>query len=127
MIEGVELSVCPACSKFGKVIAPVHRPSPKEQHRHFQRMQPQEKEEKIQLLVEGYPDIIKKRREAIGLSQKEFAGRVNEKESLIHKIESGNFEPELALAKKLEKAFGVKLVEEHEEKHESFKDRKSVV
>lgn len=125
LIEGVELAVCPACSKFGKVIAPVKRYSPKEQHKQLQKQaQPQEKAEKMELLVKDYPNIIKKSRESIGLTQKDFANRINEKESIIHKIETGSFEPSLPLAKKLEKALGIKLVEEHEERHESFKRKK---
>ena len=60
----------------------------------------------------------------IGLSQKDFASRINEKESMIHKIETGAFEPPLDLAKKLEKILGIKLVEEHLEKHEKFKRSK---
>lgn len=122
LIEGVELAVCSACSKFGKVIAPVKRYSPKEQHKQLQKQaQAEEKTEKMELLAENYQDIIKKSRESMGLTQKDFASRINEKESIIHKIETGAFEPSLSLAKKLEKALGIKLVEEHEEKHESFK------
>lgn len=124
LIEGVELSVCSACSKFGKVLVPVHRPSPKEQHKMLQRQMHAQKEEKIELLAEDYASIIKAKRESMGLSQKEFAAKISEKESIVHKIESGNFEPELALAKKLEKALGVKLVEEHQEKRESFRRKK---
>ena len=125
LIEGVELNVCSACSKFGKIIAQIHRPSPKEQHKQFQKnMRVKEKEEKVELLVEGYADIIKKRRESMSLSQKDFANKINEKESTIHKIETGALEPSLHLAKKLGKALGVKLIEEYEERHESFKGGK---
>ena len=126
LIEGVELDVCPACSKFGKIIAPVRRYSPKEQHKIVQRAQQGavQKEDKIELLVENYADIIKKRRESMSLSQKDFASGINEKESTIHKIETGALEPSLHLAKKLEKSLGVKLIEEYEERHESFKGRK---
>ncbi len=124
LIEGVELSVCPACSKFGKVIAPVKRYTPKEQHRMAEKSE--SREEKIELLVEGYAEIIKKKREAVGLTQKDFALRINEKESTVHNIETGTLEPALSLAKKLEKILGVRLVEEHLEKHESFKKSKEV-
>ena len=122
LIEGVELTVCSACSKFGKILAPVKRYSSKEQHKMMQRAQPQApKEEKIDLIVENYSELIRKKRESMNLSQKDFASKLNEKESTIHKIETGTFEPSLAFAKKLEKFLGIKLVEEHQEKHEKFK------
>lgn len=125
LIEGVELNVCSGCSKFGKVIAPVHRPSPKEQHMKFvQQNNVQEKEEKIELLVENYADLIKKKRESMGLGQKDFAMKINEKESTIHKIETGIFHPSTSLAKKLEKFLGIKLIEEHQETNEKFKKSK---
>lgn len=123
VIEGVELSVCSACSKFGKILAPVKRYSPKEQHKMSLKAAP--KEEKIELLAENYPEIIKKRREAMGLSQKDFALRISEKESTVHHIETGHFAPPIEMARKLEKILGVKLVEEHEERHEAHgKSRK---
>ena len=52
----------------------------------------------------------------MGLSQKDFALRINEKESVIHKIETGSYEPPSHLVKKLEKILDIKLVEEHQEK-----------
>lgn len=122
LIENVELNVCADCSKFGKIIAPVKRYSPKEQHRMAQRAE--EREEKIELLAENCAELIKKRRESMGLSQKDFASRLNEKESAIHKIETGSLEPNMPLARKLEKFLGIKLIEEHEERHEAVKKRK---
>ena len=126
IIEGVELEVCTACSKFGKVIETVKRPSAKEQHRKFVENESaiNPKEEKIELIVEDYPELIRKKREYMGLSQKDFAMKVNEKESTVHHIETGKLEPSLEMARKLEKALGIKLVEEHEEKHEKTKARK---
>ena len=125
IIEGVELEVCQDCSKFGKVVSPVKRLSPKEQHKQIlQREKIEQKEEKIELLVEEYAEIIKKKRESMGLSQKDFANKLNEKESVIHKIETGTFEPPLYLARKLEKLLGIKLIEEHEERHEHLKANK---
>ena len=118
IIEGVQLDVCTECAKFGKVIA-IKRPSAKEQIKQIAKQQ--EKEEKIELLVENYAEIIKKKREEIGLTQKEFANRINEKESTIHKIETGALEPPLHLAKKLENALGIKLIEQHEEIHENLR------
>ena len=122
LIERVELDVCSACNKFGKVLAPVKRYTPKEHRKMVQKME--EKEEKVDLLADGYADIIKKRRESMGLTQKDFANKINEKESTIHNIEIGALEPSLHLAKKLEKALGVKLIEEYEERHEALNRKK---
>ena len=122
IIEGVQLDVCSDCEKFGKVIATVNRPSAKEQHKQY--IKQQAKKEEIEILVEDYAEIIKKKRESMGFTQKEFAGRINEKESTMHKIETGSNEPTLHLAKKLEKALGIRLIEQHEEKFESSKKNK---
>ena len=125
LIENVELNVCSECSKFGKVIAPVKRFSAREQHKMFEKQSAvQEKWDKVELLVDDYANIIKKKREFIGMTQKDFANKISEKESIIHKVESGIWQPDLALAKKLEKALGVKLVEEHLEKYSATKKRK---
>lgn len=126
LIEGVDLNVCRDCSKFGKVLAPVKRYTPKEQHRMMQGAQQNQapKEEKIEIIVENYAELVKKKRESMSLSQKDFAIKLNEKESTIHHIETGRFEPPLGMARKLEKILGIKLVEQHEEKHEIHKIRK---
>lgn len=119
LIESVELNVCSACSKFGKVIGSVKKLAHKEPIKKIE-----DKEEKIELLVEDYAGIIKKKRESMGLTQKDFASKINEKETTIHKIETGTLEPSLQLARKLEKLLGVKLVEGYSEKHEAFKQKK---
>lgn len=126
LIESVELDVCLECSKFGKVIAPVRRFGKEEfiRERIKQIQKPMPQEEKVELLVEDYQDIIKKKRESMGLSQKELAYRINEKESALRNIETGALEPQLSLTKKLEKALGLKLIEEYHEQHKKFKDKK---
>lgn len=120
LIEGVELNVCNDCSKFGKVLAPTKKSFTKIPIKKIE-----DKEEKIELLAENYAEIIKKKRESMGLTQKDFANKLNEKESTIHKIETGVLEPSLALAKKLEKILGVRLIKEYQEKHEIFKRKKT--
>ena len=112
--EGAELALCKECSKFGKVIAPIHQDAPYSAKNTIKESQP----ENIQLLVEDYAEKIKRKREQLGLSQKELAERLNEKESVLQKIESGHFEPTIDTAKKIEKLLNVKIIEEHEEKYE---------
>lgn len=121
LIEGIELNVCSGCSKFGKVIGQVKKPVLKEPKK---ILKVEGKEEKIELIVENYPEIIKRKRELMGLSQKDFANVINEKESTIHHVETGSFEPPISLAKKLEKTLGIRLIEEYEEKPEGFRKKK---
>ena len=116
IIESAELSVCHDCSKFGKVIGIV-KEEISEKIRKKAIDQEQEKEV-LEVVAEDFADRIKNRREQLGLTQKDFAKKLNEKESIIHKIETGNFVPSLSLARKLERFLHIKLIEEHEEKHE---------
>ena len=120
-IEGVELSVCNKCAKFGTVIKKV-RPVVKESKakKDFVREAPQ-REKLIQILVEDYNLKIKNAREKAGLKQEDFAREINEKSSLIHHVESGKFEPSMKLARKIEKFLNIKLIEQHEEQHAELK------
>jgi len=123
IIEGVQLDVCNECAKFGKIIAQPKRFNAKEQIRHMQRPA-QSKEEKTELLVEDYAEIIKKKRELMGMTQRDFANKISEKETTVHKIETRAFSPPISLAKKLEKALGIKLIEEYEETHGASKGKR---
>ncbi len=120
LIEEVELNVCSDCSKFGKIVAHAKISAVKSASKKPVK-KVEDKIEKIDVIVENYAQIIKKKRESIGLSQKDFANKINEKESIIHKIETGTLRPSLSLAKKLEKLLELKLVEEHAE---TFKTKK---
>ncbi|MBI2135107.1 TIGR00270 family protein [Candidatus Woesearchaeota archaeon] len=119
-VEGAILTVCGKCSRFGTVLGPVRQHE--EEKKPLKRA---EEPEVMDLIVEDYAGRIKKKREELGLTQQEFAKRINEKESLVHKIESGNFHPDIILAKKLQKALGISLLEEYEEKHEKLGHAKS--
>ena len=123
LVEEVQLDVCSACEKFGRVIAQPKKTNPKEQARLMQK-QALQKGEKTELLVEGYADIVRRKRESLGLTQKDFAGKINEKEATMHKIETGVLAPQLVLARKLEKVLGVKLIEDYEGRHEAVKKSK---
>ena len=66
----------------------------------------------------------------MGLKQKELAKMLAEKESVIHKLESGNIEPSLNLARKLERQLRIKIIEQHElgkEDNHKYKSKRTVL
>ena len=108
-IEGVEMSVCPDCAKFGRVLEPLKKPTSIARHRPVRKIPELEVTETV---VSDFAQKIKSARERKGLKQEDFAKLLNEKASIIHKLETGSFIPPISLAKKLEKALGIKLVEQ---------------
>jgi len=113
MVEGTQLKVCKNCAKYGKIVGRVK--SPIEQKK-IEKRRAVRQPELLQMIVEDYPKIIKKSREAMGLKQEELAQKIAEKESLIHHMENGQFKPSLGLARKLERFLRTKLIEQYEEK-----------
>jgi len=109
-VEGTELKVCEACVKFGTVLRNA------DSNRHIRlKRKPVPKPESKEMVVSDAAEIIRKKREQMGLKQIEFAKMINEKESLVQNIESGKFTPSITLSKKLEKQLKVTLIEEYEE------------
>jgi len=60
-------------------------------------------------IAQDFDDQIRSARESKGLSQKELAQQLNEKASLIRKLEQGNSLPSDDVRGKLEKALGIDL------------------
>ena len=114
IVEGSELTVCASCGKYGKMLQkPVM---------HAAKAAVQKAPEPSEVVVSDYAQRIRSAREKSGMTQKEFALKLNEKESIIHKLENGLFVPPIDLAKKLERLLRIKLVEiEQEEKPEAAK------
>jgi putative transcription factor len=65
-------------------------------------------------LVDDYSSKVRKNRERLGLTQDQLGAKINEKGSVISRIESGHMEPDLKMAKKLERFLGVTFLEEME-------------
>jgi putative transcription factor len=72
------------------------------------------KSEKILEIVDGYAALVRKNREKKGLTQDQLGEKINEKGSVISRIESGHMEPDIKVAKKLERFFSISLLEELE-------------
>lgn len=107
-VEGTILNVCRKCSRFGKVL----RIQTKREEKPRRIIK---EPEEVDIIAKDYSSIIKNARENLGMRQEDLARKINEKESLIHRIESGHAEPNMAFAKKLENALNIKLIEAYRE------------
>jgi putative transcription factor len=119
-IEGSVLNVCRECASFGKIVGEI-RPQPRRSKKKQEakaapsRPQAREEQEPIYMIVPGFARKIKNARERKGLDQKKFAKKINEKDSLIHKLETAALEPSIKLARKIEKFLGITLVQEYKD------------
>lgn len=107
MVEGAEMMLCKDCSRFGKVLAAPKIVIKKEALKQKRESKP----EIAEVIVPDCGKLVKERREKLGLKQEELAAKINEKESIIHKVESGAFEPGIILARKLENFLKIRLIE----------------
>ena len=107
IVDGVMLDVCGGCARFGNVVE-VRKPVEEKQEKKIVR---NEVAEDVEILIDGYPEIIKKEREKRELTQEKLAKFLAEKESVIQGIESGKISLSFKLAKKLEQFFGIKLID----------------
>lgn len=109
VVEGVEIGVCKVCSKYGKVIQEkVDSRCERKVSWILERRGWQDSDEDV---VKDYSILIRHRRESLGWKQEDLAKKMNEKESVVGKVERGELKPSLKLARKFEKVLGVKLVE----------------
>jgi putative transcription factor len=116
-IEGAKLTVCIECSKHGKIIreeemergqrtSKPRTPIPFIQ----KKKKAQANVEITQEVVEGYDSKIRQAREKLGLSHEELGKKINEKASVLSKLETGKMAPNNILVTKLEHALKIKLL-----------------
>lgn len=110
-VEGSVLSLCEGCSKYGKIVSRLKTEEEKKFEEKKKKIVVEEKEAPLEIVVPDYSEIIKKKRELLNLKQEELAKKINEKESVIHHVETGGERLNIPLARKLERFFNVKLVE----------------
>lgn len=122
-IGGAKMWVCASCAKLGTEIqrpgmdviksGSSRMPSSKPG---FRSVAPQKKKSRDVFdmidgeIIEDFSDIIREARMEKGLSQKDLAMQIKEKEGLIKKIEKGMI-PEDSVRKKIENALSIKLTE----------------
>jgi len=135
-IDGSVMEVCPECSKFGVVQKQAPKPkfvSSRGKKPGNEVKQPTRTrrpmyslDEPTEELVEDYPSIIRNAREKKGLSREELGEKIYEKLSVINRIESGKMDPDLKLAKKLERTLNITLLEKISDMDlEDFRNRTS--
>jgi putative transcription factor len=119
-IEGVMLDVCSDCAKFGiesKKEAPKE-PGPKpiiaqRLEEREKRGRPRDVLEGVEKedLVEDYAQRIRGAREKAGMSQKDLAMKINERVTILSKIEAAQMRPDEKIIAKLQKELGIVLKE----------------
>jgi len=118
VIEGGRLTVCNQCAKFSKEEWDPARPQARTQPTRRRSAEPKparrsdiDTAESLEL-VEGYGMIIKKARQKKGLLVEDFAKKINEKESVVKKLEKEDMNPPLDLIKKVQRELGINILEE---------------
>ncbi|MGC8678341.1 MAG: multiprotein bridging factor aMBF1 [Fervidicoccaceae archaeon] len=115
-IEGVSLTVCEKC--YRKQSAKVQEKASlqeKNQRQPSQTMQkkPQPKiKQEVELeVVEDYAKRIREARERLGINLLTLSQKVMEKETVLKRIEQNRLRPSIDLARRLERALGIRLLE----------------
>lgn len=115
-IEGSVMVVCRECAKLGTIQKAPPKPkyvkqtnqkkNTKRKTRNYSR-----NDEPSEELVEDFSSEVRKAREAKNWSREDLGKKINERVSVITRIETGKMTPDIKLTKKLEKALNVKLLE----------------
>jgi len=120
VVEGTVLAVCPNCARFGtEVGAPAIRKKAtppviaERLEARRRRMTPRDVYTQAgeEDLTEDYASRIRGAREARGWKQAELGARINERVTVIAKLESGAMIPNDGLIRRLERALEIKLKE----------------
>ena len=111
-VEGTQMTVCKVCASFGKIVKKVIPKEVIEKRRARQAAEAEREPELIQMVVPDYSKIVRNQREKLGLTQKNFARLIKEKESVVSSIETGKHDISISLAEKLEHMLKIKLIEE---------------
>jgi putative transcription factor len=136
IIEGAKFEVCERCAGHGKIldkpgakksnIQPMSSANSVNQTKKTSSLRTGKKDSNrsynvSEEIVDNYAEIIRKEFNKSGKKYKEFANDLNESESYMKKIIQGKMTPTIGTAKKLEKAFGITLIEEKDKERLNIK------
>jgi len=114
-VESVEMQLCSVCVKFGVV---KRKSAVSYNNRPFRPKQVMNTQPEF-TVVSNFSSIIRSLREKSGMSQEDFAKKLNERESVVAKWESGNLNPRLDVARRLGRILKVNLVKKVDDKDDS--------
>ena len=127
VIEYSVISVCPGCARFGRPVPQSQSrtkesPAPTSSSPAGSASKPAARVERDVLSAHGsrelamdYSDRVKNARVSRGWTPEDLGKKINEKKSLITKLEAGEIKPNEKLRKKLERTLGITLTEELED------------
>ena len=117
IIEGGRMTVCGQCSKFGsgdwdprQVNVSQNQRRPAQPRRLRNDLEAAEELE----LIDNYGELIRKSRQKKKLSVEDFAKKINEKESVVKKMEKEEMNPPAKLIKKIENTLNIRILERGE-------------
>jgi len=126
-VEGAELDVCDNCADFGTEVKTQQSSSTSTKYSTSSssgnsntstgssgssggsRSRRKDMFDDMEEIAQDYDDRIRSARESTGLSQEDLAKDLNEKASLIRKLEHGDILPSDSVQKKLEKKLDISL------------------
>ena len=113
-LEDSIVEVCEDCSKFGRIIKRVSNEKaykPMQKSVNLTGLIKDEEEEHFAL---DYGKRVREAREARSLTLPEFAKKINERESIVRRIERQTLEPDEKLTEKIERFLNIKLKEQYD-------------
>src|SRR5271155_5374698 len=127
-VEGTILALCPACSKFGTIVDPPPAAAPTSVRtaprssaalgspatrgvRTGRRLEERDLYVEIGELepAPAWPRRVRLAREAVAWTPEDLAKKLNEKKSVVLKLESGGFHPPDQLVRKIEHLLKIRL------------------
>lgn len=119
MVEGSKLKVCQECAKYGKEVfsSQGEDTSRTEIMNRINRERKRRESRSVygggnKELAFDYPSKIKSARLENDLNQEELSDMINEKKSVVTKLEKGDLHPSDKLREKIEHALDIELMEE---------------
>ncbi|ALU11951.1 XRE family transcriptional regulator [Ignicoccus islandicus DSM 13165] len=110
VVEGTEMLLCERCYRSVRAKAVPTTTKKKVEKKEERKVEKPKKKVVEYEIVEDYYERVREARERLGMSRAELGMKVGVGENVIKRIELGRLEPDLELAKKLEKALNVKLI-----------------